>query len=52
MMAYKEIVRNALRTFEDLEKWLAGRKAKVISPVAASEKETAQTGCCFGSAGL
>jgi lysine 2,3-aminomutase len=29
MMAYKEIVRNALRTFEDLEKWLAGRKAKV-----------------------
>jgi lysine 2,3-aminomutase len=28
-MAYKEIVRNALRTFEDLEKWLAGRKAKV-----------------------
>jgi lysine 2,3-aminomutase len=29
MMAYKEIVRNAIKTFEDLEKWLAGRKAKI-----------------------
>ena len=30
-MAYKEIVRNSLRTFEDLEKWLAGRKV-VVDP--------------------
>jgi len=28
-MAYKDILRNSIRTFEDLEKWLAGRKAKV-----------------------
>jgi lysine 2,3-aminomutase len=28
-MAYKDVLRNAIRTFEDLEKWLAGRKAKV-----------------------
>jgi hypothetical protein len=28
------------------------KKTKVISPVAASEKEPAQTGCCFGSAGV
>ena len=28
------------------------KKTKVISLVAASEKETAQTGCCFGSAGV
>ncbi|MBI4267499.1 MAG: KamA family radical SAM protein [Chloroflexi bacterium] len=26
-MAYKDILRNAIRTFEDLEKWLAGQKA-------------------------
>ena len=28
-MAYKDILRNSLRTFEDLEKWLAGRKVAV-----------------------
>ena len=28
-MAYKDILRNAIRTFEDLEKWLAGRKVAV-----------------------
>jgi lysine 2,3-aminomutase len=28
-MAYKEILRNALTTFEDLEKWLTGQKARV-----------------------
>lgn len=28
-MAYKEILRNSIRTFEDLEKWLTGRKARV-----------------------
>ncbi len=28
-MAYKDVLRNAIRTLEDLEKWLAGRKAKV-----------------------
>ena len=28
-MAYKEILRNSIRTFEDLEKWLAGRKVAV-----------------------
>lgn len=28
------------------------KKTKVISPVAASEKEAAQTGSCFGSAGV
>lgn len=28
------------------------KKTKVISPVAASEKEEAQTGSCFGSAGV
>ncbi|MCJ7617959.1 MAG: lysine 2,3-aminomutase, partial [Desulfobacterales bacterium] len=30
-MAYKEILRNSIRTFEDLEKWLAGRKVAVDS---------------------
>lgn len=28
-MAYKDILRNSLRTFEDLEKWLAGRKVAI-----------------------
>jgi lysine 2,3-aminomutase len=28
-MAYKEILKNAIRTFEDLEKWLSGQKARV-----------------------
>ncbi len=28
-MAYKEILKNGVKTFEDLEKWLIGRKAKV-----------------------
>ena len=28
-MAYKEILRNSLKTFEDLEKWLAGRKVAI-----------------------
>ena len=28
-MAYKDILKNAIKTFEDLEKWLAGRKARV-----------------------
>lgn len=28
-MSYKDILRNSLRTFEDLEKWLAGRKVAV-----------------------
>jgi lysine 2,3-aminomutase len=28
-MAYKDILRNAIKTFEDLEKWLTGRKARV-----------------------
>jgi len=28
-MAYKEILKNAIRTFEDLEKWLTGQKARV-----------------------
>ena len=28
-MAYKDVLRNAIRTFEDLEKWLAGQKARV-----------------------
>lgn len=28
-MAYKDILRNAIRSFDDLEKWLAGQKAKV-----------------------
>ena len=28
-MAYKDILRNAIRTFEDLEKWLIGQKARV-----------------------
>jgi hypothetical protein len=28
-MAYKDILRNGIRTFEDLEKWLIGQKAKV-----------------------
>ena len=28
-MAYKDILRNSLKTFEDLEKWLAGRKVTV-----------------------
>jgi lysine 2,3-aminomutase len=28
-MAYKDILRNAIRSFEDLEKWLAGQKARV-----------------------
>lgn len=30
-MAYRDILRNAIRTFEDLEKWLGGRKV-VIDP--------------------
>ncbi len=34
-MAYKDILRNSLRTFEDLEKWLAGRKARVDPRVRA-----------------
>ena len=28
-MAYKDVLRNGIRTFEDLEKWLIGQKAKV-----------------------
>ncbi len=28
-MAYKEILRNSIKTFEDLEKWLAGQKVRV-----------------------
>ena len=28
-MAYKDVLRNSIRTFEDLEKWLAGQKARV-----------------------
>jgi lysine 2,3-aminomutase len=28
-MAYKDILRNAIRSFEDLEKWLIGQKARV-----------------------
>lgn len=28
-MVYKDILKNAIRTFEDLEKWIAGRKARV-----------------------
>jgi lysine 2,3-aminomutase len=28
-MAHKDILRNAIRTFEDLEKWLTGQKARV-----------------------
>ncbi len=28
-MAYKDILRNSTRTFEDLEKWLSGRKARI-----------------------
>ena len=28
-MAYKDILRNGIRTFEDLEKWLIGQKARV-----------------------
>lgn len=28
-MPYKEILRNSIRTFEDLEKWLIGQKTKV-----------------------
>jgi lysine 2,3-aminomutase len=28
-VAYKEILRNAITTFEDLEKWLTGQKARV-----------------------
>ncbi len=30
-MAYKDILKNAIRTFEDLEKWLTGQKARVDS---------------------
>ena len=28
-MAYKDILRNAITTYEDLEKWLTGQKARV-----------------------
>ncbi len=28
-MAYKDILKNGIRTFEDLEKWLTGQKARV-----------------------
>ena len=28
-MAYKDVLRNAIRTFEDLEKWLTGQKARI-----------------------
>ncbi len=28
-MAYRDILRNGIRTFEDLEKWLTGQKARV-----------------------
>ena len=28
-MAYKDILKNAIRTYEDLEKWLTGQKARV-----------------------
>ena len=28
-MTYKDILKNSIRTFEDLKKWLAGQKAKV-----------------------
>ncbi len=28
-MAYKDILRNSIRSFEDLEKWLVGQKARV-----------------------
>jgi lysine 2,3-aminomutase len=28
-MAYRDILRNSIRTFEDLEKWLSGQKARV-----------------------
>jgi hypothetical protein len=29
LMAYKDILRNAIRNYEDLEKWLTGQKARV-----------------------
>ncbi len=28
-MAYKDVLKNSIRTYEDLEKWLKGRKARV-----------------------
>jgi len=28
-MAYRDILRNAIRTYEDLEKWLTGQKTRV-----------------------
>ncbi len=28
-MVYKDILKNAIRSFEDLEKWLAGQKVRV-----------------------
>ena len=28
-MAYKDVLRNSIKTFEDLEKWLIGQKARV-----------------------
>jgi hypothetical protein len=28
-MSYKDILRNSIRTFEDLEKWLSGKKVRV-----------------------
>jgi lysine 2,3-aminomutase len=28
-MAYKDILKNAIRTFEDLDKWLTGQRARV-----------------------
>ncbi len=28
-MGYKDVLRNSIRTFEDLEKWLTGQKARV-----------------------
>ncbi|MCJ7565074.1 MAG: KamA family radical SAM protein [Candidatus Aminicenantes bacterium] len=28
-MAYKDVLKNSIRTFEDLEKWLTGQKARV-----------------------
>jgi L-lysine 2,3-aminomutase len=28
-MAYRDILRNSLKSFEDLEKWLTGQKARV-----------------------
>ena len=31
-MAYKDVLKNGIRTFEDLEKWLIGQKGKELIP--------------------